>query len=183
MSDKAFESFFNQMYDQYHKAVYAYILGRISSKDSAKELLQETFLRIWNHIHVGYDMGLDKSRFWLFKITKNIITDYYRRRASRLKAEEQFKANPLLPVMSVYSPEDAYQRKNDMRLMEAAINNLPEQLRIVLVMQVIGHMNSTEIGEMIEIPPGTVRYRISLARKRLINEMNIMNSVGEETYQ
>ena len=51
--------------------------------------------------------------------------------------------------------------------MDEAIKGLPEGLRTVLLMKVIGRMTSPQIGEALGIPAGTVRYRLSLARKRI----------------
>ena len=50
-------------------------------------------------------------------------------------------------------------------------SQLPEDLRVVLSMNVLGGMNSKQIGEALEIPDSTVRYRLSTARKKLVEFM------------
>lgn len=179
MNDQTYESFFNEIYGEYHRAIYAYILTRVDNKEIAKELLQEAFLRTWNQIHVGYEMGRQHSRYWLFRIAKNLITDYYRRRTSREKAEERIKAESLTITRSDKSPEEAYEIKYQTLQIKDSMQNIPEDLRNVLIMTVIGQMNSSEIGEMLDVPPSTVRYRLSMARKLLQKEMKLLRAFEE----
>lgn len=55
--------------------------------------------------------------------------------------------------------------------LDRAIRQLPEDLRIVLVLQAVGERNSTEIGEMLGRPPGNVRYQLAEARRRLARSL------------
>ena len=173
MNEQVYETFFNNIYLEYHRPIYAYILTRVNNKEIAKDLLQDAFLRTWNHIHVGYEMGHTNSRYWLYRITKNLITDYYRKQATRKTAQEQLEAESLTMSNPHDSPEQVYETKHTMLQINGLIENLPEDFRNVLIMRVIGHMNSSEIGEMIDIPASTVRYRLSMARKILQKEMEI----------
>lgn len=171
MDDRAYDAFFHEAYDSYHRAIFAYILARVGQREAAKDLLQEAFLRAWNQIHVGYGMGRENCRFWMFRITKNLITDYYRRRATRDQAESRLRQEALVRGTFGRSPEEAYEIKSNVRRIEDAVGRLPDDLRSVLILQLVGRMNSAEIGELLEIPAGTVRYRMSLARKRLTMEL------------
>jgi DNA-directed RNA polymerase specialized sigma24 family protein len=58
--------------------------------------------------------------------------------------------------------------------------DLPEDLRTILLMQVLGEMSSFQIGEVLGKPAGTIRYQISLARKRLAEEIRL---IGENSPQ
>ncbi|TNJ61028.1 RNA polymerase sigma factor [Paenibacillus hemerocallicola] len=168
MDDLAYDAFFHEVYDSYHQIVFAYLLGRVGQREIAKDLMQEAFLRAWNQIHLGYEIGLDNCRFWIFRITKNLITDYYRRRSTREQAESRMKQEALVRQAFGRSSEEAFEIKSNVQLIEDAISRLPDDLRCVLILHLIGHMNSVEIGGLLEIPAGTVRYRISLARKRVM---------------
>lgn len=167
MDDPAYTAFFHEAYDACHRAVFAYLLARVGNRETAKDLMQETFLRAWNQIHVGYEIGRDKCRFWIFRITKNLVADYYRRRAVRDQAESRMRQEALLQGASGPSPEEAYELKSSVRHIDEAVGRLPDDLRSVLLLHLVGQLNSAEIGELLDIPAGTVRYRISLARKRV----------------
>jgi RNA polymerase sigma-70 factor (ECF subfamily) len=58
-----------------------------------------------------------------------------------------------------------------MERLQAAIRDLPEGWRVPLVMQTVGGLNSTEIGRLLGYPPGTIRYRLSMARGRLAERL------------
>lgn len=171
MDDPAYDAFFHELYDSYHRIVFAYLLGRVGQREIAKDLMQEAFLRAWNQIHVGYEMGSEHCRFWIFRITKNLLTDYYRRRTTHERAESRMKQEALVRGSFGRSSEETYEIKSNVEYIESAVNGLPDELRCVLMLHLIGQMNSTEIGELLEIPAGTVRYRISVARKRVNLEL------------
>lgn len=59
----------------------------------------------------------------------------------------------------------------DMLDTEAALRALPPDLRLALVLHVVFGYSSSEVGSMLGVPDGTVRYRISRARDRLRNEL------------
>jgi len=177
MNETEYELFFNQIYAEYHRAIYAYILGRVNNKEVAKDLLQDTFLRAWHHIHVGYELGMQQSRYWLFKMTKNLIIDYYRRKATRNHVVDKLKLESVFKQHHDPSPEETYDITNHLRRVDEVIQQLPEQLRSVLIMYVVGNMNSSEIGEWLDIPAGTVRYRLSMARKRLMNNKMLQDDL------
>jgi len=63
---------------------------------------------------------------------------------------------------------------------DRAIRRLPEHLRTVLVLQVLGERTSAEIGEMLDRPAGTVRYQLSQARKRLAEELRLLGGCPDQ---
>ena len=175
MDELTHEAFFDKAYDLYHKAVFAYILSRIEQREVAKDLMQEVYLRAWKQIDVGYDMGLDRSRYWLFRIAKNIIIDYYRYRSNRSETEDRMRQEALIRGAVVHSSEEAYEIKSNVQNIEDAMSQLPENLRSILILHSVGKMNSVEISKVLGIPAGTVRYRISVARKRIILSLSNTN--------
>jgi len=58
------------------------------------------------------------------------------------------------------------------------MSKLPEDLRTALVLQVMGRLSSSQIGEALGMPAGTVRYRIAMARKRLAELLRLEEDVG-----
>jgi RNA polymerase sigma-70 factor, ECF subfamily len=58
------------------------------------------------------------------------------------------------------------------------MNELPEDLRTALLLQVMGRLSSSQIGEALEVPAGTVRYRIAMARKRLAELLRLDEHLG-----
>ncbi|MFZ0215425.1 MAG: sigma factor-like helix-turn-helix DNA-binding protein, partial [Candidatus Dormiibacterota bacterium] len=59
----------------------------------------------------------------------------------------------------------------DVAAVDAAVATLPEEQRVILSLQVLGELTSAEIGELLEQPAGTVRYKLNQARQRLRSAM------------
>lgn len=171
MDNLTLKEFFNQIYNSYHQGVFAYILSRVENRDAAKDLMQEVFLRAWNQIHTAYEMGQENCRYWLFKITKNLIADYYRKNSSSNQAEKRMIDNVRIEKTYGKSPEELFEMNSNIHCINNAIERLPDQLRVVLLLHFIGQMKSNEIGEVLDIPAGTVRYRLSKARQLIRQEL------------
>ncbi|OXM16335.1 RNA polymerase sigma factor [Paenibacillus herberti] len=169
--NQEYHVFFQEIYQTYHQPVFAFILTRVGQREIAKDLMQEVFLRAWRQIHVGYEIGRENCRFWIFRITKNLITDYYRQRTTRHKTESRIRQEAVVQGAFARSPEETYEIKRNVQRIEDAVSRLSEELRSVLILHQVGKMNSAEIGELLDIPAGTVRYRISMARKRVLLEL------------
>jgi len=171
MNDAQKEAFFNQLYSQYYRIIFAYMMVHVSHRETAKDLLQEAFLRIWNQVHVGLELGLEQSRYWIYRIAKNLIIDYYRRRSTQNKTHARLQVDAVNGTAASRSAEDIVATKERILDVEQAIRRLPEELYRVWMLHFIGQMNSSEIGELLALPAGTVRYRLNMARKQLRQEL------------
>ncbi|NLN27614.1 MAG: RNA polymerase sigma factor [Firmicutes bacterium] len=157
---------FDCIYEAHHAAVYAYLLGRTNDDQAARDLLQEAFLRVWRHIDKTRDMEEDNVRYWLFRIAKNVVIGYHRK-------QRQEEGTALLALDEAdgarlaADPSEVYTAREAVQAVDAAIRRLPDELRVPLVMQVLGGMTSTQIGQVLGRPAGTVRYQIARARRLL----------------
>lgn len=84
------EAIFGRIYDESCQAVHAYLLGRTGEPEAALDLLQETFLRAWRHLHVLQSLTPDRRRYWLFAVARNVLTDSYRKEASRQASQQEY---------------------------------------------------------------------------------------------
>src|SRR5690606_19894706 len=111
--------------------------------------------------------GLEQARYWLYRIARNLLTDHYRRLAVRKRTQEQLRGEAAREAVRAASAEAAFEAGDRLRRIERAVASLPEEQRRVLLLHLVGEMNSRQIGELLEVPAGTVRYRLSMARKAL----------------
>jgi len=176
------ETFFDRVYDQHRGALHAYLVSGTGDPEATLDQLQEAFVRVWHNLDMLQELEPDRRRYWLFAVARNLLTDYYRSRAARLVAEQELGRDPEEALCSLEGPAEKLEQEEELRVLDVAIRRLPEDLRTVLVMQVLAEMSSAQIGQMLGRPAGTVRYNISIARKRLAEEMGLMedDSVGEE---
>jgi RNA polymerase sigma-70 factor (ECF subfamily) len=172
---------FDAIYHANAAAVYDYLVGRTSDVEVARDLLQETCIRLWRGVAELGDLTPERQRAWLFTVARNLVVDFYRSRASAAAARDALGKQALAARDAVVpaAETDAISR-SELERVDAAIARLPESLRMVLVLQVLGERTSAEIGDLLGRPAGTVRYQLAQARRRLADELRLMDSQQQE---
>jgi RNA polymerase sigma-70 factor, ECF subfamily len=162
------ETEFRRLYDAHRRAVHAYFAGRTGDRELAADLMQEVFTRVWQHLdHLG-GMTEDRQRAWIFTVARNLSVDSLRQRQTRSATEDSLARERTFPSDPASSGVIDGERA---AVVAAAIGHLPEPQRVALAMAAAGGMTSAHIGSALGIPAGTVRYRLSLARQRLAEEL------------
>lgn len=140
---------------------FAYMLT--SNRDDAYDLLQDTTLKVLDN-ESKYAENIN-FRGWVFTIMRNIFINNYRRRvrsATIVDSTEDLARLNIAQDSAEESPEGAYGANE----ITEAINNFSEDFRIPFSMHIAGYKYS-EIAEKMQLPLGTVKSRIYVARKRL----------------
>ena len=162
---------FTAIYGEHRQAVHAYLLGRIAEAESARDLLQETFLRVWRNLSEVRELTPQRQRGWIFAVARNLTIDSYRSQATRAATDAALRRDAPRQGALADQPDARAELSEQLTQVEKAIRQLPEQLRTVLTMSSVGELNSAQIAEALGEPPGTIRYRLSVARKRLAEEV------------
>jgi len=141
-----------------------YALQLTQSMDDANDLVQETFLKA-----MKYSSKFKKGtnlKGWLFTIMRNSFINNYRRITKRNTfmdtQEEQFIIDSAKGFNTFNDGESKFIRQD----ISEAIDKLPDDLRITFEMNTLGYKYH-EIAEKIDIPIGTVKTRIFVARRKL----------------
>lgn len=168
---------FDQMYAAHHQTLHAYFLGRTSDPELALDLLQDTFVRLWRNLQAVGDLASERQRAWLFSVARNLVIDQHRALSTR-RATQQALADAAATANSSAPPADMEVAvREKLQELDLAIRDLPEDLRVVLVLSVVGERTSTEVGELLGRPPGTVRYQLAEARRRLAHNLRLQDLV------
>jgi len=162
------EAEFRRLYDEHRAAVHAYLIGRVSDRQAAADLLQEVFLRAWRHLDTVGGLPPDGRRAWLFTVARNLSIDAGRHDQVLAGTERALAAEP---PRQAAPASDAVLSAERSAIVGAAIRRLPEPQRVTLALAAAGGLNSAEIGAALGIPPGTARYRLSLARRALASAL------------
>jgi RNA polymerase sigma-70 factor, ECF subfamily len=170
---------FDGLYNEHQRTLHAFLLGRTGDPELALDLLQETFVRAWRNLDLLLALVPGRQRAWLFSTARNLVVDQYRSRATRTAAQDALIATIDPDDHLADGPERVVERDRELQLVDEAIRRLPEQLRTVLVLQVLDERTSAEIGELLDRPAGTVRYQISQARKRLAAELRLLEAAPD----
>ena len=133
-----------------------HILG---DAEEVKEALQETFLRLFRHLH-RYD---EKRDFfgWLYRIAVNVCRDLdSRRRRWRFFL-------PIEQAAEARAPEVDFVMKDDVARLMRAIDTLPQKERFAIILRDIEELPTEEVAEILGSSPSTVRVQIASARAKI----------------
>ncbi len=172
---------FESLFDEHRQGVWAFFLGRHADPGTAEELTQETFLRLWRR--VGEVGGLDAGaqRGWIFRVARNLSVDTYRNRAAGRSALRDVADGLSRAPGGVADAADEAISRERLAEVDAAIMALPEAQRLVITMSAVGGLRAVDIATALGEPAGTVRYRLSMAR-RTLRSMLIMETELEESH-
>lgn len=151
---------FDALFDEHRRVLHAYLVGQVGL-ENAEDVLQETFVRVWRNIEKVQAVPVERRRYWLVAIARNLSLDFHRQRKVRERLETA-GAPALVPI-----PEQLAEARDLATRLDDAIRCLPENLRTVLTLHIMGGMTSVDVGQLLNRPVGTVRYQLAQARKRL----------------
>ena len=138
--------------------------GVLRNRADAEEVAQDAFARAFRRRAQLRDR--ERFRAWLTRMTWRLAIDRWRadrRRAAR----EQFSA----PDAWRPSTEDLASARERSAHVWRAIDNLPDKLRIVIVLSAIEGHDTRELASLLDIPEGTVKSRLFTARKTLAENL------------
>jgi RNA polymerase sigma-70 factor, ECF subfamily len=158
------EAEFRRLYEAHRIAVHAYFVGRTADRWAAADLMQEVFMRVWQRLPELLDRSPDGQRAWIFTVARNLSIDTFRRERTRQGAEAALADEPTHAPPGAATAIIAAER---VAVVNEAIKRLPERQRTTLAMAAVGGLTSAEIATVLGVPAGTVRYRLSLARRTL----------------
>lgn len=166
-NDKVFEEEFYPHAD----ILYNFAFHLTYDEESAKDLLQDTFLKAYRFLD-SYEKGTN-AKAWLFRIMKNaFINDYRKKSKQPAKVDIDDVVNyhdaeePNGTNISLDFRQDVFQGMIGDEVTKA-INNLPVDFRLIILLCDIEGFTYEEIAKIIDIPIGTVRSRLHRARNLL----------------
>lgn len=166
---------FRVLVDRYKGRVVNLVSRFINDRDRAEEISQEVFLRVFVH-RARYRPG-GKFSTWMFTIAVNLAKNEIRYRV-RHKGEISLDASSdehpsiahVLPDQGERA-DDAVVRGEVEDMVTRAIAKLPQKYRAALVLRDIEGLSYEEVGNILNIPGGTVRSRINRARLMLKDKL------------
>lgn len=165
------ERAFAELVRRFQGRVMNLISRVLNDRESADDLAQEVFVRIYVHRR-NYRRG-SKFSTWLFTIAANLAKNEIRR---RVRKRHWFSLDALQDLLKDSAPqladptesqERSMERAQLQELMARAIGTVPEKYRLALVLRDVEGLPYEEIADVLGIPGGTVRSRINRARSML----------------
>jgi RNA polymerase sigma-70 factor (ECF subfamily) len=159
---------FGDAFERYNDELFRHCALRLSDKERALELTQETFIRVWQYMQRGEEVR--EIRPFLYRTLRNLIIDEYRKHTPTslegMMTEESEGVEHLLPADETNTLEAAITRFDGVRAMER-LKELPDTYREVLLMRYVDGFSPSEIAEEIGESENAVSVRIHRGLKKL----------------
>ena len=156
------------LYDRYGRAVYALVLRIVRDAGIAEDLVQETFLRVWNRAQ-AFDAHKGSMAAWLLAVARNRAIDYLRSAGGRERNAMEFEEadHPALYT----DMEQSILASDKARRVKTAMQKLTPNLRQVIELAYFEGLSQTEMAERLGQPLGTVKTWVRTALKNLRDEL------------
>lgn len=154
---------FSILVDRYQHIVYSICYRYTQNTTDAQDLAQEVFLTTFRRL----DTFREQAKFstWLYRLGVNRCIDFTRKRQQERKRQGG-EVQDYMPDSSP-GPEAQTLRSDEARVLNLAIEKLPDKYKSVLILYYTEEMSYADIGQTLDIPVKTVETRLYRARKKL----------------
>ncbi|MEW4924902.1 RNA polymerase sigma factor [Algibacter sp. 2305UL17-15] len=147
------------LYENYADALYGVIKKIIKDDDTAQDVLQESFVKIWRYSK-KYDADKAKLFTWLYRIAYNTAIDKTRSLKNKIEKEVQIDSSSVYNVTTNSLNQDVLDIKKH-------LGSLDEKYQIVISALFFEGMTQQEASEELDIPLGTIKSRLKIGLREL----------------
>lgn len=145
---------FRELYNSASKSVYSFALSILKNSQDAEDVMQETFLKIYQK-SPGY-ISCGKPLAWILRITRNLSLTCLRKKCAETDSNQPEK------------PDFSCVENTEHRLLlEKLFSILDEEEKQIVVLHIVGGLKHRETAEIIGLPLGTVLSKYNRAIKKL----------------
>jgi RNA polymerase sigma-70 factor, ECF subfamily len=163
-----------EMVRTHHRRVYSLCYRFTGNAADAEDLTQDIFLKIYSNLS-SFDGSRGSLVVWITTMTRNHLVDHFRRsrnlRATSSLDEGWDATDELKPVDRLVSPapsqHEAAAQKELAKMVQAALARVSVDLREAVILRDLQDLDYKEIAQVLGIPEGTVKSRISRGRAEL----------------
>jgi RNA polymerase sigma-70 factor (ECF subfamily) len=142
----------NQLVSLYWQPLYRYIFYKVRHKEEAEELTQETFLKAITYLPKFEDRGVP-FRSFLTRVATNLITDHWRKKGRG----DNVPFSEALVLSDGKSPDEFAILEERRRIVNAAIDTLPEEQRKVIQLRLIEGRSIKESADVMQKSEGALK--------------------------
>jgi RNA polymerase sigma-70 factor (ECF subfamily) len=169
---------FRLLFERHHRLAYSVIYRHIGVQFEAEDLVQEAFLRVYRN--AGTWEPTAKFSTWLYTVVSNLCLNYKRDKARdklRLLSGDEEGGNPLERMATEEAQEaEAMDAEDRARVVREAIQELPEQQRMALILSRYEDKSYEEVAEILGTTVAAVKSLTSRARTTLREKLVVHDS-------
>ncbi len=148
------------LYESHYQELLRYADSACKQEAEAEDLTQEVFLKALQNYDTLADLGPSQRRAWLYRTLKNELCDRYRHAKLEQRYTRELTEDTLAPEPGMEQVETAM-----------VLQTLTAQDRLLFTLRYLEGYTASEISQMLQIPPGTVRSRLSRCRTLLKHQL------------
>lgn len=160
------------IYEAYMPYLYSYVLQMIKNRENAEDIISDFFLKLWGLADRYEPKGGHKS--WLIQIVRNMTIDFMRKHKREdltdFSSEDSYdeeKGYGKVAQMAAKEGETAEEQAVSNLSFVEALRTLKESEQQIDHLKIAGELTFKEIGELLQIPIGTVTWKYQSAIKKL----------------
>ena len=164
---------FEALYQRYSREVWALAYARWLNADTALDIAQEAFLRLWKQWETGEKIL--NPRAWLIRVARNLAEDH---------AKSAFRRNGTHPPQTMNGvqahdplPLERLEREETFGQLRHILDQMPKGDREILTFRYALDYDTDEIARLLSINPTAVHMRLSRARQRLAERLKAQGVV------
>lgn len=164
---------FRRIYESAFPILFRVARGIAKDAQAAEDLCQEAFFRLYekNMVFPNHQ----EATYWLIRVVKNASLNYAKRKERERRAYQRaFREGE----RHEETGESLLVRQESKAEIQKALEKLPENLRVVLILKEYTEMNYKEIGRVLNISEGNVKIRVFRAREKLAGILNEVQNVS-----
>lgn len=155
-------------YDKFSDSVLQHCAFRISDSERAKDLTQETFMKVWEYIAQGNEVRNMKAL--IFHVLRNLIIDEYRGRKKKSFSLDTLKEDGFdAPIAG----DNHILAETDTRIVTEAMGELPDNYREVLLLRYVDELPVKEVAEIVGESENATSVRIHRGLRQLRKNLGI----------
>lgn len=165
------DSDFRKIYNAVMQLLFRVSFRIVNDEEVAEDLVHDSLIKMREKKLVF--PSIDDAKFWLIRVVKNASLNYAKRKTREKKAYERALRED---TRKAESGETELLKAEAIKKTKEALDKLPENLRMVLILREYAELNYKEIGRVLGITEGNVKVRVFRAREqlaKLIGENNV----------
>lgn len=162
----------DKLYERYYQRIFSFILRYVKDPDRAQDILQETFLRVFNWREKYAPTA--KFASWLYRIARNLCIDEKRKYWNRMvnldsqsRLDEDSQGPIEIEPEKGFDPRELLDESVKMDIIRKAVDKLSDEQKDVIVLNKYEGLSYQEIGEILGISTESVKQRAYRAHLKL----------------
>lgn len=148
------------LYGLIKKDIYAFALSKVCNKFDAEDILQDTFIRIYENAKLYKPQG--KPMAWIFTVESNVINRYF-----QLKSRNQVVNNDFVIDTIADNNDESENKSIENEYLNSILNELNEFEREVISLHIVSDLKFREIAKLLDKPLSTVLSKYNRAIRKL----------------